>query len=401
MRISASLPQGVTALLFSAARRRRELESRLVEHLETADFSEVVLPIVDYLEPYEPLLTPASRGELYRFIDRDGELLALRADFTPMLARLLAPMLTLAPGSGPSADAAPRRPPLELPLRLFYRGDVVRYEQERPGRQREFYQVGAELLGVPGMAAEREMLRLFLTLLAAAAGEGTVRVVVGFAGALDRPLAAAAAAGADPPRLAAALSRRERGPFAAGAAAGAPWATTLRAVLERGVPERPEELGEAASARLAAVAGLVREATADFPGVAVDLDLAEFADQVLDPALESLLGGLPEADSSGSRQAAGGGAERAYYDGIVFRAYAGAVALPAGAGGRYDRLFRRLGAEVPAVGFSLGLDRLGNGRRARVAPGDPAADRGVEETPIDASTEGAVDESSIEGAAGR
>ncbi|HEX6203702.1 MAG TPA: ATP phosphoribosyltransferase regulatory subunit, partial [Thermoanaerobaculia bacterium] len=206
MRISASLPQGVTALLFDAARRRRELEARLVGRLEEAGFEEVVLPVVDYLEPYEPLLTAARREELYRFIDRDGEVLALRADFTPMLARLLAPMLAAAPAAAPAAGS-----PLALPLRLFYRGDVVRYEEERPGRQREFYQVGAELLGVPGVAAEREMLRLFLALLAttAAAGRG-VRVVVGFAGALDRPLAEAAAAGADPAALAAALSRRER-----------------------------------------------------------------------------------------------------------------------------------------------------------------------------------------------
>lgn len=376
MRISASLPQGVTALLFAAARRRRALEGRLVDRLEEAGFSEVVLPIVDYLEPYEPLLTAASRGELYRFIDRDGELLALRADFTPMLARLLAPMLSAAPAAatrGPAAPAvepAPSRPPLELPLRLFYRGDVVRYEEERPGRQREFYQVGAELLGVPGIEAEREMLRLFLALLEAAAGEGTVRVVVGFAGALDRSLAEAAAAGADPRRLAAALSRRERGPFAAATSGGAGWAATLRQVLERGVPERPEELGAEAAARLADVGALARRAAADFPAVAVDLDLAEFADQVLDPALESVL----EAAPTGAAPATGGG-ERAYYDGLVFRAYAGAVALPAGAGGRYDRLFRRLGAEVPAVGFSLGLDRLGNGRRARLAPGDPAAGR--------------------------
>jgi ATP phosphoribosyltransferase regulatory subunit len=288
-------------------------------------------------------------------------------------------MLAAAPAAatpGPAAPAiepGPRRPPLELPLRLFYRGDVVRYEEERPGRQREFYQVGAELLGVPGIDAEGEMLRLFLALLGAAAGEGTVRVVVGFAGALDRPLAEAAAAGEEPRRLAAALSRRERGPFAAGTAAGAGWATTLRQVLERGVPERPEALGAEAAVRLAEVGALARRAAADFPGIAVDLDLAEFADQVLDPALESIL----EAPPSGAAPAGGSG-ERAYYDGIVFRAYAGAVALPAGAGGRYDRLFRRLGAEVPAVGFSLGLDRLGNGRRARVAPGDPAAGRAVD-----------------------
>jgi ATP phosphoribosyltransferase regulatory subunit len=338
MRISAALPQGVTALLFEAAARRRSLERRLVERLESAGFAEVVLPIVDYLEPYEPLLTAASRGELYRFVDRDGEVLALRADFTPMLARLLAPMLAAAPGS-----AAPA--PLGLPLRLFYRGDVVRYEEERPGRQREFYQVGAELLGVAGFAAEEEMLRLFLSLLAAAAGETPVRVVVGFAGALDRPLAAAAADGADPARLAAALSRRERGAFA-GSHAAAGWARTLRAVLERGVPDSAGELGEPAAARLDAVAALARRAAGERPGIAVEVDLAEFADQVLDPALEAALAG-----------------ERTYYDGLVFRAYAGAVALPAGAGGRYDRLFRRLGAEVPAVGFSLGLDRLADGRR--------------------------------------
>ncbi|HUO86630.1 MAG TPA: ATP phosphoribosyltransferase regulatory subunit [Thermoanaerobaculia bacterium] len=362
MRISAALPQGVTALFFDAARRRRSLEARLVERLEAADFSEVVLPIVDYLEPYEPLLTAASRGELYRFIDRDGELLALRADFTPMLARLLAPMLT--------ADAPGQRDgPLTLPLRLFYRGDVVRYEEERPGRQRELYQVGAELLGVPGIAAEREMLRLFLSLLAVA-GEGRMRVVLGFAGALDRPLAAAAAEGSEAGALAAALSRRERGLFARAASGSArsraPWARTLSAVLENGVPADPAELGEPAAERLGEVVALAASAATEFPGIAAEVDLAEFADQILDPD-------LGPATAGGTTAA---GAERSYYDGLVFRAYAGAVALPAGAGGRYDGLFRRLGADLPAVGFSLGLDRLGNGRHARpTLAADPRGDR--------------------------
>src|SRR3954471_1212488 len=145
MRVSAALPTGVAALLFESARRRRAAEERLVARFGEAGYAEVILPILDYLEPYEALLTPATRGELYRFVDRDGELLALRSDFTPMLARLLAPRL----GS------------LALPLRLFYRGDVVRYGEERAGRQRELYQMGAELLGLPGIEAEHEMLRLF------------------------------------------------------------------------------------------------------------------------------------------------------------------------------------------------------------------------------------------------
>jgi ATP phosphoribosyltransferase regulatory subunit len=314
VRISAALPTGVAALLFESARRRREAESRLVALLREAGYAEVILPILDYMDPYEALLTPAARGELYRFVDRDGEILALRADFTPMLARLLAPRL----GS------------LDLPLRLYYRGDVIRYEEERAGRQREFYQVGTELLGVPGEEGEREVLRLFLE-AATAAGGTSLQVVLGFAGALDRLLLAAGAE--DPARLAAAVARRERGEVRR--ACG-----TLLRIVENGLPARPEDLGDEAAGRLRGLLALRDEMAERFPGVLLTVDLAEFAPQGLDPRLSA------------------GGGERPYYDGLVFHAFAGAAAVPVGGGGRYDRLFRALGAEVPAVGFSLSLERL-------------------------------------------
>jgi ATP phosphoribosyltransferase regulatory subunit len=304
----------VAALLFESARRRRDAEETLVARLREAGYAEVILPILDYLEPYEALLTPATRGELYRFVDRDGELLALRADFTPMLARLLAPRL----GS------------LAMPLRLYYRGDVVRYQEERAGRAREFYQLGAELLGLPGGAAEREVLRLFLDLVAAGR-VGDLQVVLGFAGALDRLLLEAR--GSDPLRLAAAVARRERGEVRR---AG----RTLLDVVENGVPDRAEDLGPEAAERLIDLQALRDELATEFPGVLLSIDLAEFARHSLDPRLTA------------------GEGDRPYYDGLVFHAYAGPAALPVGGGGRYDRLFRALGAEVPAVGFSISLERL-------------------------------------------
>lgn len=313
MRISAALPTGVAALLFESARRRRDAEKTLVTLLREAGYAEVILPILDYMEPYERLLTPAARGELYRFIDRDGELLALRADFTPMLARLLAPRLAS----------------LDLPLRLFYRGDVIRFEEERAGRQREFYQVGAELLGVPDEAGEREALRLFLE-TATAVGGGSLQVVLGFAGALDRLLLAA---GPDPARLAAAVARRERSEVRRSCGA-------LLAIVENGLPDRLEDLGEEAAGRLRGLLALRDEMAERFPGVLLTVDLAEFAPHGLDPRLAAATG------------------ERPYYDGLVFHAFAGAAAVPVGGGGRYDRLFHALGAPVPAVGFSLSLERL-------------------------------------------
>jgi ATP phosphoribosyltransferase regulatory subunit len=314
MRVSAALPIGVAALLFESARRRREAEGRIVAILEGAGYAEVILPILDYLEPYEELLTAASRAELYRFIDRDGEQLALRADFTPMLARLL----------------APRMAALELPLRVFYRGDVIRYEEERAGRQREFYQIGAELLGVPDESADREILGLFLEALTSQGGE-SLQVVLGFAGALDHLLLEAPAE--DPVALAASVARRERGPVRR-------VCPKLLAVIESGLPERSEDLGPEAAPRLQALLALRDETAAAFPGVHLVIDLAEFALNGRDPRLSGGLG------------------ERSYYDGVVFRAFAGTGALPVGGGGRYDSLFRRLGAEAPAVGFSLSLERL-------------------------------------------
>ncbi len=318
MRVSAALPTGVAALLFETARRRRDAEDQLVAHLRQAGYSEVILPILDYLEPYDSLLTPASRGELYRFVDRDGELLALRADFTPMLARLLAPRLAS----------------LSLPLRLYYRGDVVRYQEERAGRAREFYQLGAELLGLPGETAEQEVLRLFLQ-LATVAGGGVLQVVLGFAGALDWLLLTADAA--DPAVLAAAVARRERSEVRR----ACPTLLSVTAPFK-----------EAALAVAGAESPLAGrdELTATFPKAQLTIDLAEFACNCLDPRLSVSEG------------------ERPYYDGVVFHAYAGPAALPVGGGGRYDRLFRFLGAEVPAVGFAISLERLLEAKAGEARP---------------------------------
>lgn len=313
MKVSASLPTGVAALFFDSARRHRQLEGLLVERLIGHGFDEVILPVVDYLDPYEEMPSGVRREELYRFVDRDGQVLALRSDFTTMLARLLAPRLAT----------------LKLPLKLFYRGDVLRYQRENAGRQREFYQLGAEVLGDDGEVGERAALTRFLDLLTVTERRPLL-VVLGFAGALDRPLLAC---GKRLPFAASAVVRRERRVFRHGA-------DVLLQVVERGRPDDPAALGEEAGARLERLTALAGELAERFPQIAVRIDLAEFADQVLAPELRRRL------------------ALRPYYDGLTFRAFAGRAAEPVGGGGRYDRLFQRLGVAATAAGFSLSLDRL-------------------------------------------
>ena len=138
-------PTGARPLLVEETARRRRVEARLVELLEGSGFAEVVLPIIDFAEPYTGIT--GREKESYRFTDRDGELVAVRSDFTPMVARALAPSLN---GN--------------LPLRVFYRGDVVRCGASRLGANRELFQIGAEIVGDGSPESDLEMLQLAATI---------------------------------------------------------------------------------------------------------------------------------------------------------------------------------------------------------------------------------------------
>jgi ATP phosphoribosyltransferase regulatory subunit HisZ len=136
-------PTGARPLLIEETARRRRIESRFVSMLERDGFAEIVLPIIDFAEPYSGITERAAARQSYRFTDREGELVTIRSDFTPMVARALAPVL----------DG-------NLPLRVFYRGDVVRCEATRLGANRELFQIGAELIGDGSHDADLAVLRL-------------------------------------------------------------------------------------------------------------------------------------------------------------------------------------------------------------------------------------------------
>jgi ATP phosphoribosyltransferase regulatory subunit HisZ len=144
-------PTGARPLLIEETARRRRIESRFVALLESAAFSEVVLPIIDFAEPYAGVVERDAAKQNYRFIDREGELVSIRSDFTPMVARALAPALG----------------ETELPLRVFYRGDVIRCEATRLGANRELFQIGAEIIGDASVDADLAMLRLAADLASA------------------------------------------------------------------------------------------------------------------------------------------------------------------------------------------------------------------------------------------
>lgn len=311
----AQVPPGSQDLLAADVRRRRRVQRVWYALAEEAGYSEVIPPTFEYEEVFTRAGTKLA-SELIRFVDRDGRLVALRADFTSAIARMAATRLR---------DAEP-------PLRLSYAGKVYRQRPEGGGHARETFQLGAELLGSAGPDADVEVLRMVIALLNALEirdfqiNLGDIRFV--------RPLLA----GLEPDEaeaLRTAIDRKDRAALAEGARKyGAP------AAVARAMVELPELIGRGEVLLRARSLASGAEAEAAIERLrAIDALLApeERAHVVYD---------LGEIRGLG------------YYTGMQFEVFVGGAGRAVAFGGRYDDLLALYGMERPAVGFALETDAL-------------------------------------------
>ncbi len=110
-------------------------------------YGEIITPVFEFTEVFARTLGETSdvvSKEMYSFTDRGGESITLRPEGTAGVARALI--------SGGLSQS--------LPLKLFYRGPMFRYERPQKGRQRQFTQIGIELLGVEGPQADIEVIAI-------------------------------------------------------------------------------------------------------------------------------------------------------------------------------------------------------------------------------------------------
>ena len=142
MKAYTQIPPGTQILIGRAARRRRALERVICSVFEGWSYEEIVPPIFDYYDVFIKGMGTGLEEQIYRFIDREGNILALRPEFTSLVAKTAATRLA----------AAPR------PLRLYYSGEVLRFEKPKGGQQREFAQIGIENFGGAAKASDVEIL---------------------------------------------------------------------------------------------------------------------------------------------------------------------------------------------------------------------------------------------------
>ncbi|HMG57725.1 MAG TPA: ATP phosphoribosyltransferase regulatory subunit [Kofleriaceae bacterium] len=315
------LPSGVRDLLPRAAARRRAVAERVMSVFEAWGYARIVTPVFECADVLERGLGHDARAAAIRFVEPGtGEIVALRPDITPQVARLVATRL---------AD-------LEGPIRLCYEGAVTRLAGELG--QRELLQAGIELIDLPEPEGDAEVLAVAAAALAATRLPET-RLDIGHVAPARHVLGALD--GAPGPVVRAAKphdgdARAAPGPRPAEIAPLAEALVTLwgpaEATLERAAQLAwPDEV-RAALARLRRVIVVLGE-LADPPAPSVTIDL----------------GDLRGFD---------------YYTGVRFAGYAGGAPDAVLRGGRYDELIGRYGRAAHATGFAIDLEAIAEAQRA-------------------------------------
>jgi len=311
------IPPGTRDILPDEMRELRRLHLALIETFESRGYGEVATPAIEYDEVLARGDGRAA-GSAYRFFDERGDLLALRSDMTVPIARLV----------------ASRYPSPEEPLRFCYLANAFRAVRPQRGQMREFAQAGVELIGAPAPQGTVEVVEVLEAALDAA---GLDRAVIGLGDAdLYRQLLTELAVEGEPRD--AILERLEMHDLVG-----------VEAELKRaGIGD--EQVATCVSLSQLRGGREVLEQARALGGEAVERAIAR-----LEETFEALdargVAGRVQLDLGLLRHLG-------YYSGAILEVYDPALGHVLGGGGRYDGLLKRFGADLPAAGFALYLERV-------------------------------------------
>ncbi|MCS7119217.1 MAG: histidine--tRNA ligase [Archaeoglobaceae archaeon] len=142
-------PRGTRDFLPEEMEKRREVEKRFREIVESFGYREVATPTFEYSELFKRKSGEGIVEEMYIFQDKSKREIALRPELTAPVIRMFVNEYS--------------RPP--KPIRVYYFGNCFRYERPQKARYREFWQFGVELIGSASYLADAEVIILAYNML--------------------------------------------------------------------------------------------------------------------------------------------------------------------------------------------------------------------------------------------
>ena len=167
MRAMIQRPRGTRDFGPAEMAKRRKIEQAMRDVCHRFGFGEVVTPTFEHSELFTLRSGQDIIDEMYVFKDKGDREMALRPEITASVIRFYVNDMSAAP----------------KPLKLYYVGNCFRYENPQSGRYREFFQLGAELIGTKTPETDAEVIALAVNCIRNAGLENFV-VRVGHIGIL-------------------------------------------------------------------------------------------------------------------------------------------------------------------------------------------------------------------------
>ena len=144
MRTMIQRPRGTRDFGPAEMSRRRKVEQAMCDACHRFGFGEVVTPTFEQSELFTLRSGQSIIDEMYVFKDKGDREMALRPEITASVIRFFVNEMSNQP----------------KPLKLYYVGNCFRYENPQSGRYREFFQLGAELIGSENPETDAEVISL-------------------------------------------------------------------------------------------------------------------------------------------------------------------------------------------------------------------------------------------------
>ena len=318
-------PGGLADMLPVSCQRKRAVEQAISTVFESYGYAFVSSPSLEYLEVFEGKGS-ISTAQIYKLVDKNGDVIALRPDMTPAIARMAVRHNLIVKGH---------------PLRLCYIEKTFRDHERLQGRENEITQAGAELMGHSSAEADAEMIALAVQAFISA-GLRNFRLDIGQVDFLPGILA----------EMEEALRSDEKQEF-------------MDHMINRDYVAAEQLIAKSNTPAAALLS--------DLTCLTGSINVLKHAQAIVSkPQAKAALRHLEEVYAILQDQGIGEHilldlsmtGQLDYYTGIIFKGYAKGSGATVVDGGRYDRMLAEFdsgghsGRSIPAVGFGIKIDGL-------------------------------------------
>lgn len=312
-------PEGVQDILFEECFLKKNLEEKIRNLFRISGYYEIETPTFEFYDTFSAEADLMPQETMFKFFDQQGRILVLRPDATIPVARI----------------AATKYRDEQYPLRFSYIENNFKYNELGGGKQKEFTQAGAEILGVSTPEADAEVIATAINCVKAC-GVDNFQIDIGqvefFKGLMEET----------------GLSEQD--------------VEQMRVLIDS-----KDFLGIEELVKRHNISERLKKLILELPRLFGSVDVIDRVEKVtvnkrsLDALanLRQVLEILEDYDLGKYMSIDLGMVQKLnYYTGIIFRGFTYGVGFPILSGGRYDNLVEKFGKKCPATGFSLGINMI-------------------------------------------